>query len=67
MNGCHIVEIESEGKGYGAGINRAEDYVGGRLRMVDSDAPPFNSIKYYDAVGYSFRPEWGRWLPIDNC
>ena len=60
MNGYHIVEIESEGKGFiVAGINRAEDYVGGRLRMVDSDAPPFNSIKYYDAVGYSFHPEWG--------
>lgn len=62
MNGYHIKAVDNGGEEnffIVAGINRAEDYVGGRLRMVDSDSEPDNSIKYYDAVGFSFHPEWG--------
>jgi len=67
MNGYHIKAVDNGGEEnfyIVAGINRAEDYVGGRLRMVDSDDgtgvfASANSIKYYDAVGFSFHPEWG--------
>ena len=58
MNGYHIVGIE-DNLYIVAGINRAEDYVGGRLRMIDSDSEPATSIKYYDAVGFSFHETWG--------